>query len=109
MDQNSTTFYPVSIFSNKKMGDALNEDQIAEFREAFCLIDKDSDGFISVDELLTIIHSLDLNPIKEEIQDMISEVDIDGKGSIDFVEFLNIMGIKMKVRNKNFVIAYNSC
>lgn len=26
------------------MADALTEDQIAEFQEAFCMIDKDSDG-----------------------------------------------------------------
>jgi len=51
-----------------------------------------------VDELTTIIRSLEGNPTKEEIQNMISEVDIDGNGSIDFEEFLNIMGRKMKVR-----------
>ncbi|KAK7336794.1 hypothetical protein VNO77_17342 [Canavalia gladiata] len=78
------------------MADALTENQIVEFQEAFCLIDKDSDGFITVDELATVIRSLDRNPTKEEIQNMISEVDIDGNGSIDFEEFLNIMGRKMK-------------
>lgn len=51
-----------------------------------------------MDELATIIRSLDGNPTKEEIQDMISEFDIDGNGSIDFEEFLNIMSRKMKVR-----------
>lgn len=51
-----------------------------------------------MDELTTIIRSLEGNPTKEEIQNMISEVDIDGNGSIDFEEFLNIMGRKMKVR-----------
>lgn len=28
------------------MADALTEDQIAEFQEAFCMIDKDSDGVL---------------------------------------------------------------
>jgi len=51
-----------------------------------------------VDELTTIFRSIVGNPTKEEIQDMISEVDIDGNGCIDFEEFLNIMGRKMKVR-----------
>ena len=51
-----------------------------------------------MDELATMIQSLDGNPAKKEIEDMISEVDTDGDGSIDFEEFLNIMGRKMKVR-----------
>ncbi|XP_072064765.1 calmodulin-like isoform X8 [Arachis hypogaea] len=84
-------------FSN----DALTEDQVAEFREAFSFIDKDHDGFISVDELATIIKSLEGNPTKEEIQHMISEVDIDGSGSIGFEEFINIMATKMKVAKVN--------
>ena len=29
------------------MADTLTEDQVAEFWEAFCLIDKDSDGVFS--------------------------------------------------------------
>ncbi|KAK7245425.1 hypothetical protein RIF29_40271 [Crotalaria pallida] len=80
------------------MAYALTKDQIAEFQEAFCLIDKDSDGFITVEELTAIIQSLDGNPTKEEIQNMIGEVDndIDGNESIDFEEFLDIMGRKMK-------------
>ncbi|XP_072065496.1 calmodulin isoform X3 [Arachis hypogaea] len=81
-------------------GNALTEDQVAEFREAFSFIDKDHDGFISVDELATIIKSLEGNATKEEIQHMISEVDIDGSGSIDFEEFINIMATKMKAGAK---------
>lgn len=51
-----------------------------------------------MDELLTIIKSLEENPTKEEIQVMISEVDIDGNGRVDFEEFLRIiMEMKMKV------------
>ncbi|KAH9729639.1 calmodulin [Citrus sinensis] len=79
------------------MADALTEDQIAEFQEAFCMIDKDSDGLITMKDLATVIQSAqDEHPRKEEVQEMISEVDFDGNGSIDFLEFLTIMGRKMK-------------
>ncbi|EOX94620.1 Calmodulin-like 11, putative [Theobroma cacao] len=78
------------------MPDTLTEDQIAEFREAFCLIDKDSDGFVTMEELATVIQTLDGNPTKEEVQDMISEVDVEGNRTIDFEDFLNIMATKMK-------------
>lgn len=57
-------------------------------------------GFISVEELTTTFRSIVGNPTKKEIQDMISEVDIDGNGSIDFEEFLSIMGRKMKVKDR---------
>lgn len=48
-------------------------------------------------ELAAVIHSLNEHPTKEEIQEMINEVDNDGDGTIDFEEFLGIMARKMKV------------
>ncbi|XVF80856.1 hypothetical protein PTKIN_Ptkin15bG0109100 [Pterospermum kingtungense] len=78
------------------MADTLTEDQVVEFREAFCLIDKDSDGFITMEELASALQTLDGNPKKEEIECMISEVDVGGNGTIDFEDFLNIMAGKMK-------------
>lgn len=50
-----------------------------------------------MEELATVIRSLDQNPTEEELQDMINEVDADGNGTIEFVEFLNLMAKKMKV------------
>lgn len=50
-----------------------------------------------MDELASVIQSLDERPTKEEVQDMISEVGADGNGKIDFEEFLNIMARKMQV------------
>ncbi|KAL8105032.1 hypothetical protein AgCh_028991 [Apium graveolens] len=78
------------------MADLLNQEQIVEFQEAFSLFDKDGDGCITIEELATVIRSLDQNPSEEELQDMISEVDADGNGTIEFVEFLNLMAKKMK-------------
>ncbi|KAJ4969541.1 hypothetical protein NE237_016242 [Protea cynaroides] len=78
------------------MADVLSEEQIAEFQEAFCLFDKDGDGCITIEELATVIRSLDQNPTEEELQDMISEVDVDGNGTIEFGEFLSLMARKMK-------------
>ncbi|KAK7854978.1 calmodulin-like protein 11 [Quercus suber] len=53
---------------------------------SFCLFDKDGDGCITVEELATVIRSLDQNPTEEELQDMISEVDADGNGTMEFTE-----------------------
>lgn len=78
------------------MAENLTEDQIAEFKEAFGLFDKDGDGSITTNELGTVMRSLGQNPSEAELRDMISEVDADGNGTIDFPEFLNLMARKMK-------------
>ena len=78
------------------MADTLSEEQIAEFKEAFSLFDKDGDGTITTKELGTVMRSLGQNPTEAELQDMINEVDADGNGTIDFPEFLTMMARKMK-------------
>ncbi|KAM3145871.1 hypothetical protein pb186bvf_002166 [Paramecium bursaria] len=80
----------------KKMAEQLTEEQIAEFKEAFALFDKDGDGTITTKELGTVMRSLGQNPTEAELQDMINEVDADGNGTIDFPEFLALMARKMK-------------
>jgi len=59
--------------------DAVVDYVDAEFREAFGLFDKNGDGTISSSELGTIMRSLGQNPTESELQDMINEVDVDGK------------------------------
>nr|BBB18811.1 calcium indicator protein OeNL(Ca2+)-230 [synthetic construct] len=78
------------------MHDQLTEEQIAEFKEAFSLFDKDGDGTITTRELGTVMRSLGQNPTEAELQDMINEVDADGNGTIYFPEFLTMMARKMK-------------
>ncbi|KAA8583316.1 hypothetical protein FQN60_015862 [Etheostoma spectabile] len=61
--------------------DQLTEEQIAEFKEAFSLFDKDGDGTITTKELGTVMRSLGQNPTEAELQDMINEVDADAPSS----------------------------
>jgi len=75
--------------------DALTEEQIAEFKEAFRLFDRDGNGNITIQELETVMRSLGQTPSKEELDVMIKEVDSDGNGEIDFNEFLDMMASKM--------------
>jgi len=74
----------------------LSEEQVAEFKEAFSLFDKDGDGKITTKELGTVMRSLGQNPTEAELQDMINEVDSDKSGSIEFDEFLQLMARKMQ-------------
>ncbi|KAK4361666.1 hypothetical protein RND71_020618 [Anisodus tanguticus] len=74
------------------------DDQLVdEFKEAISLFDKGGDGCITIEELETVIRSLDQNPTEEELCHMISEVDADhDNGTMEFTEFLNLISKKMK-------------
>ena len=54
-------------------------------------------GCITLDELTTVIKSLETSTTKEELQTMMDEIDVDGNGTIEFGEFLNLMARKIKV------------
>ncbi|XP_073971179.1 calmodulin-alpha-like isoform X2 [Rhodnius prolixus] len=74
----------------------LSEEQVAEFKEAFMLFDKDEDGAITMAELGVVMRSLGQRPTETELRDMVNGVDQDGNGSIEFNEFLQMMSKKMK-------------
>ncbi|KAK3578505.1 hypothetical protein CHS0354_007756 [Potamilus streckersoni] len=78
----------------------LTEEEIAEINEAFNMFDKDGDGKITTKELGEVMRSLGRDPTNAELEDMISEVDIDGNGTIDRKEFLDMMARKIKNTDK---------
>ncbi|XP_037686886.1 calmodulin-1-like [Choloepus didactylus] len=78
------------------MADQLKEEQIAEFKEAVSLFDKDGDGTLTTKELGTVTWAVGQNPTEAQLQDIINEVDADGNGTIDFLGFLTMMSRKMK-------------
>ncbi|CAF2325645.1 unnamed protein product [Rotaria sp. Silwood2] len=69
----------------------FSEEQIAVFEESFSLLDKDGDGNISNYEIRSLMNSLGYSPSEEDISTVISKVDTDGNGSVDFDEFLTMM------------------
>ena len=77
------------------MGD-LDQIQTAEFREAFEEFDKDGSGAISSKELLGVMRAMGQNPTEDELNNMVMEVNLDGNGTIEFPEFLEMMKQKAK-------------
>ncbi|KAJ8470826.1 hypothetical protein OPV22_025169 [Ensete ventricosum] len=75
--------------------DLFSEEQITEFYATFCLFDKNGDGCITFEELSTVVKSLGLKPNEAEVRKMMSEIDADGNGTIEFQEFLNLMATKL--------------
>ena len=62
----------------------LTDEELAEFREIFNLVDLDKGGSISKDELKQLMNTLGLKPSQEELDQMVDEIDEDGNGEIDF-------------------------
>ncbi|KAF8087400.1 hypothetical protein N665_0587s0007 [Sinapis alba] len=71
------------------------DDEMGEedMKEAFNVFDRNGDGFITVDELKAVLSSLGLKQGKtlEECRKMIMQVDVDGDGRVDYMEFKQMM------------------
>ena len=66
---------------------ALSEDELAQLREIFDLVDDDRSGCITGDELGELMTMLGVPVDRQRLQEMIDEIDEDGNGEIDFDEF----------------------
>lgn len=71
--------------------DEKNEED--DIREAFKVFDQNGDGYITVEELRSVLNSLGLKQGRtaEDCKRMISKVDKDGDGMVDFKEFKQMM------------------
>ena len=65
----------------------LSKKETIEFRNAFAVYDKDGDGKITVSELAGVMKTLRPSCPMEEITALMTELDHDHNGIIDFREF----------------------
>merc|ERR1711881_95496 len=79
----------------KKKPGQLSDDQLDEIREAFSLFDSDASGMIDIRELKAAMRALGFEVKNEELKKMVTDIDNDGNGTIEFSEFLMMMTAKM--------------
>merc|ERR1711916_324608 len=79
----------------KKKPGQLSDEQLDEIREAFSLFDSDASGMIDIRELKAAMRALGFEVKNEELKKMITDIDNDGNGTIEFTEFLGMMTAKM--------------
>ncbi|CAG6008320.1 unnamed protein product [Menidia menidia] len=71
------------------------EQEGTEIREAFKVLDRDGNGFISKQELGMAMRSLGYMPSEVELAIIMQRLDMDGDGQVDFEEFMTILGPKL--------------
>ena len=87
IDQNGKIDYTEFLAATIQKKIYLQEEKLFE---AFCTFDKDDCGKIKKEELMSVLNA---DPQQEgEIEKIIKEVDKTGEGSIDYKEFLEMMG-----------------
>eukprot|EP00698_Gefionella_okellyi_P023788 TRINITY_DN8228_c0_g1_i1.p1 TRINITY_DN8228_c0_g1~~TRINITY_DN8228_c0_g1_i1.p1 ORF type:complete len:812 (+),score=202.64 TRINITY_DN8228_c0_g1_i1:192-2627(+) len=70
----------------------ISEVQYAEIKKAFDLVDNDASGSITRDELRMVMKSLGADPSPDQLERLINLMDADRSGTIEWEEFLAVMG-----------------
>lgn len=67
------------------------QEKLDEYKEAFDMFDKDHSGTISIDEIAKIMKNFGNPMSKDDIKEMIKDIDTSGDGELDFDEFVTLM------------------
>ncbi|TRY94674.1 hypothetical protein DNTS_021578 [Danionella cerebrum] len=85
----------LSEHSNSEQLANISVEELDEIREAFRVLDRDGNGFISKQELGMAMRSLGYMPSEVELAIIMQRLDMDGDGQVDFDEFMTILGPKL--------------
>ena len=80
----------------EKIIELLSEQEICELHEAFNIFDIDSDGSIKTNQLILLMTALRQTPSKNELENILKEIEINNNGQIYFNQFLKIMAKRLK-------------
>ncbi|XP_047313670.1 probable calcium-binding protein CML16 [Impatiens glandulifera] len=70
------------------MNNNLQSDQINQLKDIFARFDMDSDGSLTHLELAALLRSLGLKPTGDQIHNLLSNIDANRNGSIEFQELV---------------------
>ena len=65
-------------------------EEIKCLKNCFDLFDSKKQDFLSADDLDEILRAMGFRPSKEELMDILAEIDEDGSGEIEFAEFCQL-------------------
>jgi len=70
-------------------------------RDAFAQFDTDNSGFITPEDLGTLLKSLGQNPTDEQMEELMKSLDPEGKGKIGVDQFLSMMEERLVISDWN--------
>ncbi|KAF6147891.1 hypothetical protein GIB67_014471 [Kingdonia uniflora] len=91
------------------IAEKLAEDEITGLKELFKMIDTDSSGTITFDELKDGLSRVGSDLSKPEIKALMDAADIDDSGTIDYIEFIAATLHLRKLKNKENLMSAFSC
>ncbi|XP_004236933.1 probable calcium-binding protein CML25 [Solanum lycopersicum] len=91
VDSDGDGFIDLQEFIELNTKDIDSNEVLESLKDAFSVFDMDKNGSISAEELLTVLQSLGEDCNLAECRKMISGVDCDGDGMINFEEFKIMM------------------
>ena len=80
----------LKYYQNISFISALEPDEIKCLKNCFDLFDSKKQDFLSADDLDEILRAMGFRPSKEELMDILAEIDEDGSGEIEFAEFCQL-------------------
>ena len=89
-----------------RMTNQVSSKQHAEYKQTFDMFDVDHSGRISSAELGKVMEQLGQHPSEADLHAMVSEVDADGDGEINFEEFLTMLAKKENSENDEIKAAF---
>ncbi|XP_002514520.3 probable calcium-binding protein CML16 [Ricinus communis] len=80
---------PLSLPSPAAMMATLQPDQLKQLKDIFMRFDMDSDGSLTQLELAALLRSLGLKPTGDQLQILLSNMDANGNGYVEFDELVH--------------------
>lgn len=90
MASKKTETYENIDFEGIKDACGLEHDEIKVLKICFNMFDFKDQGFLSADDLDDILRGMGFRPSKEELKEILEEIDEDGSGEIEFEEFCQL-------------------
>ncbi|ONM19614.1 calcium dependent protein kinase11 [Zea mays] len=96
------------LFNIQVIAESLSEEEIGGLKELFKMIDTDSSGTITFDELKDGLKRVGSELTENEIQALMEAADIDNSGTIDYGEFIAAtLHMNKLEREENLVSAFS--
>ncbi|URE02179.1 calcium-dependent protein kinase [Musa troglodytarum] len=78
------------LTAKQVIADHLSNEEVEDIKEMFRMMDTDNDGIVSHDELKSGLAKFGSHLMESEVQMLIEAVDTNGKGTLDYGEFVAV-------------------